>query len=213
MKSLKRIKRFMSKIILASALLFGDANAQELANGTRIKPEARAAVYGVNVLGNGFVCGTVAAVKNREIMKDVIKCMFAGNIQYLGMELGMKNVPALPGFALRVTETGTSMIDNTIKGRGMLDSLQYEFNTFLLEIDTEKKDLGLYWRIMPIIGTAKNISEENIFSIEDTLSYQTTTFYRPPEGLEFAGNTIGNVMLYERTRNLEVSKTRPSGGR
>lgn len=202
-----RIKRLFSSIFL-SAFLSSSANAQEykLANGATIRPEARVAVYGVNVLGNGFVCGAVAAFKRRNIIEDAIKCMFAANIQYLGMELGMKNIPALPGFALRILETGTSMIDNTIAGRGLLDRLHYEFNTFLFEVDTKDSDLRLYWRVMPIVGTAVNIAQGNTFSIEDTLSYQTATFYRLPTDSRIGGHTIGNVMMYQRTRNAGVSE-------
>ncbi len=164
---------------------------------SHVDPAAHAAVFGVNVGINGLICGTVAAIERRDVLKDTAKCVFGAGVQYVGMELGMQNVPVLPGMSLRIVETGTSIIDNTLTGRNAFDKLYYEIGPMLFEIDTRKEHdhFNWYWRALPIAGLITNIAQENSFNIADTLSYQTFSFNTSiVNGAD--GYTLGNIMAY-----------------
>lgn len=165
-----------------------------------IDPTYRLAVLGTNVALMGTICGITAAIEGRDVIRDAAHCALGATIQYTGMELGMHNVPILPGIGLRIVETGTSIIDNTLAGRDILDRLQYELGPLLFEIDTQGSDSGvsLYWRIGSTAGLAISIARQNRLSIGDTLSYQTFIF----EGESVVdsasisnGQTIGNIIL------------------
>src|SRR3989344_5481114 len=143
--------------LLAASAVFTPNSAQaQVVNEptliTSIDPSARAAVFGVNVGINGLVCGITAAVEKRNVLQDVSKCMAGGVIQYVGMEMGMHDVPVLPGVGLRVVETGTSLVENTLAGREPFEHLHYGLAPLfpgLLQIDTKKKDIAYYWNVAP----------------------------------------------------------------
>lgn len=166
-----------------------------------IDPAARLGVLGVNVGLNGLICGIVAAVEERrEIMRNVGQCMAGGMLQYAGMELGMNDIPVLPGIGLRVVETGASIIDNTLADRELVEHLHYEFGPALFKIDTKNKEFDFYWRVAPTIGLFYNYAENNELNWADSFSYQTFVFnsrtpVTPAEPQ--VGLTIGNIMMYK----------------
>ncbi len=165
-----------------------------------VDPAARLGVLGVNVGLNGLICGIVAAVEERrEIFKDIGQCMGGGMMQYAGMEIGMNNIPVLPGIGLRAVETGTSIIDNTLAGREMFEHLYYEFGPALFRIDTKNKGFDFYWRVAPVIGLLYNYTENNELNWLDSFSYQTFVFnsHAPVTPAEpQTGLAIGNIMMY-----------------
>ncbi len=166
----------------------------------KIDPAARVGVLGVNVGINGLICGITAAVEERDVLKDVGQCMAAGTIQYMGMEMGAHDVPVLPGIGLRVVETGTSVIDNTLAGREPFERLHYEFGPALFQIDLKNKEFGTYWRIGPVVGIIYNIVQENELDWFETLSYQTFVFNRDTNANVLnptVGITVGNIMYYD----------------
>ncbi len=208
---MRRLQRSLRSIVLATSLAVSAPHARADSNALHRQPETRAIVYSVNTLGNGLLCGLAAVVKKRRtVIKDFFKCALAGSVQYAGMELGMRDVPALPGFSLRLVETGTSMINNTLAGRSLLERLDYEVNALLVSYDTRQHKVDVYWRVLPLIGVARNLAEGNNFSLEESLSYQTAVFYRRPQEGTAAGGYIGNVLVYERNVFGEMSPSSPS---
>jgi len=170
-------------------------SAQELPIGyiSKVEPAARLAVLGFNLLGNTFLCAAVAAAEERPILTDGANCLAGATIQFAGMEIGMLNVPVLPGIGLRVVETGTSIIDNTLAGRKSFEKLHYEFGPLLFEIDTNGS-FNWYGRILPLAGLIGNITAGNAFNVEDTFSYQTFSFNTSMQDID--GYAFGNIMTY-----------------
>ncbi len=165
-----------------------------------VDPTARLAVLGTNVILNGAICGIVGAAENRDGWRDMAQCMLGAAVQYAGMDIGMYDVPALPGLALRIVETGTSIIDNTLTGREMFERLHYEFGPALIEIDTRRGDINGYLRAYPIAGIIYNIGEGHEFNALETLSTQILTFTNnDPEtpGIPH-GMTTGNIVWFDR---------------
>lgn len=166
-----------------------------------INPAARLGVLGVNVGINGLICGIVAAVEERrDILKNTSQCMAGGVLQYAGMEIGMHDIPVLPGIGLRTVETGTSIIDNTLAGREPFEHLHYEFGPVLFKIDTKNKEFDFHWRFAPVIGLFYNFTDNNELNWIDSFSYQTFVFNShtpatPAEPLK--GLAIGNIMMYK----------------
>lgn len=206
MNDLERLlKRTISATSLASILLFSSlAEAQESEPDASeiydVNPAARLGVLGVNALGNGLLCGVVGVANQRNFFQDAGKCMAAGTLQYLGMEMGMHNVPVLPGVGLRVVETGTSIIENTLAGREPFERLQYEIGPSLFQIDLKEKNVNFYWRIAPIIGSIHNVALGNEVNWFDTFSYQTLVFNADVNlsaENRLMGLTTGNVMFYD----------------
>lgn len=211
---LEKIIRTAAYVSAASAITFSSpAHAQEIPEQpigliNNINPSSRAAVLGTTIAVNGMLCGIMAAVKDRNIIKDAGQCMAAGALQFMGMEIGMYAVPVLPGFALRIVETGTSIVENTVGGRKPFDILHYSLlGPGLLQIDTRQKSLdkslGIFWRISPIIGINYNVAKGNKFDLLNTLSYQTITFkadaqpYSDGSSGLILGYAIGNVMTHD----------------
>lgn len=157
----------------------------------------RAIVAGINVLGNGFLCGTVAAYEGRNVLKDAAKCMLGGTIQYAGMEVGMRNEPFVPGIGLRIVETGTSMIENTLKGDSLFEQLSYEAGPMLFHFKPAKKEFDWEWRVLPIGAATLNIASGYDISFSDTLNYQTP-FFKTERILDGShGYAIANVAVYK----------------
>ncbi len=205
---LKKAITFSSGVAIASALtLSSTADAQqELPVGyiKEIDPLARIAVLGTTVVSNGILCSITAAAKKRNILPEAGQCMGAGLIQYMGMELGMYDVPVLPGMALRIVETGTSIVENTIGGRDPLELLHYSmYGPGLFEINTVTGKVDIFWRIEPLVGINYNVFKRNELDILNTLSYQTITFKAEAEQdkegspARILGYTVGNVMTYD----------------
>ncbi|MEK6905196.1 MAG: hypothetical protein AABX24_02230, partial [Nanoarchaeota archaeon] len=166
----------------------------------KIDPAARLAVLGTNVGLNGIICGITAAVERRNVLKDTGQCMAAGTIQYMGMEMGMHDAPVLPGIGLRVVETGTSIIDNTLAGREPFERLHYEFGPALFQIDLKNKGLDTYWRISPAAGIIYNTARGNELNLFETFSYQTFIFNKDTDANALnpdVGLTIGNIIFYD----------------
>ncbi len=166
----------------------------------KIDPAARVGVLGANVGLNGIICGITAAAAGRNFLKDTGQCMAAGTLQYMGMEMGMHDTPVLPGIGLRVVETGTSIIDNTLAGREPFERLQYELGPALFQIDLKNKGLDAYWRISPAAGIIYNTVEGNEFNWFETFSYQTFIFNKDTNANALnpdVGLTIGNIIFYD----------------
>lgn len=166
----------------------------------KIDPAARLAVLGTNVGLNGIICGITAAVEKRNILKDTKQCMAAGTLQYMGMEMGMHDTPVLPGIGLRVVETGTSIIDNTLAGREPFERLHYELGPALFQIDLKNKGLNTYWRISPAAGIIYNTVQGNELNWFETFSYQTFIFNKDTDVNALnpnVGLTIGNIIFYD----------------
>ncbi len=210
MTLLQKIKRAFAtagmSLALWSATPDEPAHAQDMATYPDgvigdVDPVARLAVLGTNAILQGTICGIVGATENRDGWRDMAQCMLGAAVQYTGMEIGMYDVPALPGFALRIVETGTSIIDNTLDGRGMLDRLHYEIGPLLIEADTRRPQINLYWRTIPIAGIVANAIEGFDIDIEQSLSNQMITFVRErpmDAGDPRNGLTSGNVMRLDR---------------
>lgn len=173
-----------------------DANEFSFGLIDQVSPSARAAVFGVNAGINAIICSTAAAIEKRDFLEDGAKCLLGGSIQSLGMEIGMYNRPIVPGLAMRIVETGTSIIDNTLAGRDIFDRLQYEIGPVLFEIDSTTAEVSAYWRALPIAGIIGNLVLGNQLNIEDTLSYQTFTF-NTIKNANINGYTLGNIMSYD----------------
>ena len=173
--SLKKALNFSSSVAIASALtLSSTADAQqELPVGyiKEIDPLARIAVLGTTVVSNGILCSITAAVKKRNVLQEAGQCIGAGLIQYMGMEIGMYDVPVLPGIALRIVETGTSIVENTVGGRDPLELLHYSmYGPWLFEVNTNTGMVDFFWRIEPLVGINYNIFKQNELDMLNTLS-------------------------------------------
>jgi hypothetical protein len=202
------IRKALASFSLAAMLTPSSATIAQpkLAHGVRIQPEARALVYSVNALGNGLACGIAAAVKKRNVLKDTLKCLLAGSIQYAGLEAAMYDAPGLPGLALRAVETGTSMVDNTLAGRGLFEHLHYSLGPALIQLDLHRNRTDLYWEVLPLVGIVRNVAKGHEFSFTDSISYQVPVFTRTPTAEDnFGGEAIGNVLMYEHTREGRVT--------
>ncbi len=188
---------------LAAALAlstFSPAAAQQLAGGVTIKPEARAVVYGINTIGNGVACALVAAAEKRTVLKDMAQCIFAGTIQSAGMEVGMYDIPVMPGIALRIVETGASIVENTLAGREGFEHLYYGLGPALVQIDFRDGELNVYGRLLPAGGIITNLSLQHTLDVKESLSYQTVIFSSKPWWWSNTpGYTIGNVIYHEKT--------------
>lgn len=165
-----------------------------------IDPNSRFAVMAVNIFGQGLICGVASAAGGhdvRRVFHDAAQCMLGGTIQYIGMELGIQDVPILPGFAMRVIETGTSIIDNTLAGREMLERLHYELGPLMIEIDTRRGEIDAFWRIYPVAGIIYNVAGGHDLDPIESLSTQIITFRAnagPIPGLNYNGETTGNIV-------------------
>src|SRR3989338_203548 len=188
---------------LAAALALSTyslAEGQQLAGGVTIKPEARAVVYGINTIGNGVACALVAAAEKSTVLRDMVQCMFAGAIQSAGMEAGRYDVPVMPGIALRIVETGASIVENTLAGREGLEHLYYGLGPVLVQIDFRQGELKVYGRLLPAGGIITNLSLKHTLDVEESLSYQTVIFSsKPTLWSDTPGFTIGNVIYHEKT--------------
>ena len=155
-------------------------------------------VLGANLALQTSICGIVAAINDRNILKDIGQCFGGATIQYIGMEMGVHEVPVLPGFGLRTVETGTSIIYNTLQGKEPFETLQYEFAPVLLEIDTKKFDMRLFWRPYPIYGAISFMVKGYKFNLGDTMNYQTPVFEMTRDNLNVVGQTEANLIAYDR---------------
>lgn len=197
--SLERILKIASFSLPTYLVVFpGLSSAQDkpFAYISQPDPEARLAVLGVNAGVNGLICGITAAMENRNILHDSAVCVLGGIIQFTGMELGMTNIPVLPGAALRITEIGTSVIDNTLNGNEPLDYLSHSFGPVTIRIETKGGELDFYWNILPILGLSFNLMQLNEPDFLNSLNYQAFVFrtkYGPPN----SGFTFGNVFTYQ----------------
>ena len=219
-KSEKLLKGALPAVGLASTLLFpSSAQAQEYDPYKigYVDPTARLGVLAVNVGVNGLLCGVVGAINERNFFKDARKCMIGGTFQYVGMEMGMHDVPALPGVGLRFVETGTSIIENTLAGREPFERLHYELGPLLYQINFKENGVDgveTYWRITPVIGLVANFVQGHRLNWPETFSYQTFMFnfdsvaeldnpvtsFTSANGIENPkrGYTLGNVMVYDQ---------------
>ena len=171
-------------------------------------PAGRAAVLGINMGINGLVCGIAAAVEERNILQDAGKCMAGGAIQYAGMEMAMHDAPVLPGVGLRVVETGTSIVENTLAGREPFEYLHYSLAPVfpgLLQIDTKNQELDFYWNIMPWVGLTYNAAAGNDFDILQSLSYQIYVFDSKKDDFGRVGATFGNIMNYDHDKPHNIA--------
>ncbi|MBI4147349.1 hypothetical protein HY494_01710 [Candidatus Woesearchaeota archaeon] len=206
--NLKQALNFSSSAVIASAVTLSSTAAaqQELPAGYigEIDPLARIAVLGTTVVSNGILCSITAAAKKRKVLQEASQCMGAGLIQYMGMEVGMYDVPVLPGMALRIVETGTSIVENTVGGREPLELLHYSmYGPGLFEVNTNTGKVDFFWRIEPLAGINYNLFKQNELDMLNTLSYQTITFKAAAEAdknsdsARILGYTVGNVMTHD----------------
>lgn len=183
-------------VIMSLSLASAAADAQEIPED--IDPAARMGVLGVNTALQTSICGIVAAVNDRNILKDIGKCFGGATIQFIGMEMGVHEAPVLPGFGLRTVETGTSIIYNTLQGKEPFETLQYELGPGLIEIDTKKFDMRLFWRPYPIYGAIYFMAKGYKFNLGDTMNYQTPVFELTRDSLNVVGHTEANLMAYDK---------------
>jgi hypothetical protein len=197
--------RLLSTLAFSASILFmsGAANAEHEYSGyieDGVDPAARFGVLGVNLAINTVVCGISAAVNDRNVLNDIGVCAAGTAIQYAGMELGVKSAPVLPGIGLRLTETGTSVIYNTLQGNGPFHKLHYGFGPALFEINTGDGKVNLFWRILPAVGFTQMLVEGHVFNFYDSLNYQAFVFRGKKEKLptgEFRqGLANGNSFFY-----------------
>ena len=203
----KKITNVLAGAAISSAIMLSASTSRAEDNGwayigDNVSPAARLGVLTANVVGNGLICGIVGATEDRNFFQDAGKCMAGGTLQYLGMEMGVHDVPVLPGFGLRTTEIGTSIIDNTLNDRKPFEELYFGFGPALFTINTEKGYANFFWRIMPIIGLTSDIAGGYKFDVQESFSRQTLVFDGGEDVSEkgttaTSGYTIGNVMIFD----------------
>ena len=214
--SLDKLIKASNKLIKASSILalaattISTAYTQDsFADNSKgfigeIDPELRAVVLGSTVSLNGLICGINAAVKKRDVLKDTAQCLGAGVLQYIGMETAMYDVPVLPGISLRLVETGSSIMENTIAGREPFELLNYSLiGPGMIQIDTKDPGVDFFWRIAPTFGIIFNLAKGHEIDWLNTFSYQTPVFMAEADRFnEFTtgitnGYAIGNVLTYD----------------
>lgn len=167
-----------------------------------VKEEAHLSVLGANLVINSAVCGIKAGIEGRNILKDIGRCFAGATIQYAGMELGaqLNEVPGMPAVAYRTTEIGTSMVQNTLKGIGPVEELNFSFGPSYFQINTVNGKVDYFWNVAPIGGILANMALGNQFDFEKTFFYQTPVFSTEGRDKFDYGYALGNVLTYNRNK-------------
>lgn len=229
-----KIRRALEKIVLAAAIALVPATAK---SGNDVeefntqyapkhiqwsidhKDEARALVFGMNILFNCAKAGVISRMNKQNLLDGCIKGAMGGAIMSTGeyiatfagtptgeIETTKKGNPLLGAVGKLTNDLGVSIVDNVMRGEGMLSQYQTELGPLTL---TFKDSIIPHpsFTLTPVVGMISNVVKGHEFDQKLSLAYLTPVFrmnlVKGDLGVDtgemqvyYAGYSIGNVINY-----------------
>lgn len=232
----RRLRKTLEKFVLAAAIALTPATAKagndiEKFN-TQFAPahiqwsmdhkdEARALVFGTNILFNCAKAGVISYINKNSPIRGCAKGALAGTIMSTGeyiatfagtptgeIKTTTKGNPLLGAIGKLTNDLGASIADNVIRNEDMLSQYKTELGPLTL---TFKGSIIPHpsFTITPLVGIISNIAQKNKLDYKLSMAYLTPVFkinlldMKGNIGVDtgemqvyYAGYTTGNVMTY-----------------
>ena len=231
-----RLRKTLEKLVLATAIALTPATAKADNDTEKFitqfapthirwsmdhKDEARAIVFGTNILFNCVKVGITSYMDKNGIIKGCAKGALAGTIMSTGeyiatfagtptgeIKTTAKGNPLLGAIGKLTNDLGVSIADNVMRNEDMLRQYQTELGPLTL---TFRDSIIPHpsFTITPIVGIISNIAQKHEFDYKLSMAYLTPVFkiklfdVKGDIGADtgemqvyYAGYTIGNAMNY-----------------